>query len=321
MDSKLPGARRFLLVVLIVVALPASARASDQVKMVESLTSGETVSDGVRYVSWTHGTDVRVLDDRSGSVASFPLPAGCGAPGALSGGFAASICDGAGIQLLDVTTGTWTAVPVAPETTALLTKGVGRVTGIGSHWLSITVETNRSFPPEHAAWVKRTTGELMAQDPGDRHEYPDLDAPDLWSPLCAPLTRTRNPDGGAPRLVAPKLIGRRALDMSGRYPVLRTCGTTKTHVITRSTTAADYTFWFSDNRVSWHEFSGSRVLGRRGEGCVYGCIRTYNALTRKYRTWRKTPGAVNLVHTRRSIFFEDEEDIVDEESYRYRIRL
>ena len=44
--------------------------------------------------------------------------------------------------------------------------------------------------------------------------------------------------------------------------------------------------------------------------------------TGKYRTWRKIPqGAVNLVHTRRSIFWEDEEDIVDEESYRYRIRL
>ena len=109
--------------------------------------------------------------------------------------------------------------------------------------------------------------------------------------------------------------------MSGRHPVLRRCGTTKTHVITRSTTAADYTFWFSDNRVSWHEFSGSRVLGRRGETCVYGCIRTYNAVTGRYRTWRKTPSAVNLVHTRRSIFFEDEEDIVDEESYRYHIRL
>ena len=71
----------FLLPVLLALALPAVASASDQVKTVESLTSGQTVSDGVRYVSWTHGTDVRVLDDQTGTVASFPLPAGCGAPG------------------------------------------------------------------------------------------------------------------------------------------------------------------------------------------------------------------------------------------------
>ena len=30
------------------------------------------VSDAVRYVSWTHGTDVRVPDDNTGAVASFP---------------------------------------------------------------------------------------------------------------------------------------------------------------------------------------------------------------------------------------------------------
>ena len=109
--------------------------------------------------------------------------------------------------------------------------------------------------------------------------------------------------------------------MSGRHPVLRRCGTTKTHVITRSTTAADYTFWFSDNRVSWHEFSGSRGARRPRRGLRLRLHPHLNAVTGRYRTWRKTPGAVNLVHTRRSIFFEDEEDIVDEESYRYHIRL
>lgn len=322
MDSTLSGVSRFLLGALIVLLTPAAASASDHVKTVESLTSGQTVSDGVRYVSWTHGVDVRVLDDQTGTVASFPLPAGCGAPGALGGRVAASICAGTGIQLLDVITGTWTPVPLSAAASALLGRGVARVAGVGRHWVSVTVETNRDFPPDRAAWIDRRTGELVARDPGDRHEYPNLDAPELWAPLCAPLQRSRNPDGGAPRLVAPKLIGRRALDMSGRRPVLRRCGTTKSHIITRSTTAADYTFWFSDNRVSWYEFVGSRVLGRRGEGCMYGCIRTYNAATGKYRTWRKIPqGAVNLVHTRRSIFWEDEEDIVDEESYRYRIRL
>ena len=64
MDSTLPGVTRSLLVALIVLLIPTAASASDQVTTVESLTSGQTVSDGVRYVSWTHGVDVRVLDDK-----------------------------------------------------------------------------------------------------------------------------------------------------------------------------------------------------------------------------------------------------------------
>ncbi len=64
--------RRIGVLAALALALPvASASAADGVKRVESSTSGQTVSDGVRYVSWTVGTDVRVLDDQSGAVASY----------------------------------------------------------------------------------------------------------------------------------------------------------------------------------------------------------------------------------------------------------
>ena len=108
--------RPLLVLLSVYAALAASASAADGVKQVESLTSGETISDGVRFVSWTHGADVRVLDDRTGDVASFPLPEGCSPPSALSGGYAAAVC-GTGIRLLDVGSGAWNVVP-ATEATA-----------------------------------------------------------------------------------------------------------------------------------------------------------------------------------------------------------
>ncbi len=309
-----------LLGVLAVLALPVASASATGVVQVESSTSGQTVSDGARYVSWTVGADVRVLDDQSGAVASYPLPAGCRAPSALGRGAAASVC-GTRIQLLNVLTGTWAALPETAAAAGLLSTGVGSVTGVGRHWLSVTVESNRSYPPEHAGWINRATGELVVKDPGDRHEYADLDARHLWRRLCAPLQRYPNPEGGEPRLVAPRMSGSHALDLSGRYPVLRRCGSDEVHVLTRSSTAADSYIWFSDNRVSWYELIGSRALGRRGEACKYGCIRAYDIDAGKYRTWHKTPFAVNVVHTRQHIFFDDEEDIVDDVAARFRVSL
>ncbi len=223
--------------------------------------------------------------------------------------------------MLNVVTGTWSTLPETAAATGLLTKGVGSVTGVGRHWLSVTVESDRSYPPEHAGWIERATGDLVIEDAGDRRMYADLDARDLWRRLCAPLKRYASPEGGAPRLVVSRLSGRHALDVSGRYPVVRRCGSDEVHVLTRSSTVADNYMWFSDNRVSWYEHVGSRVLGRRGEACRYGCIRTYDVDTGKYRTWRKTPYAVNLVHTRRHIFFDDEADIIDDVSSRFRVSL
>jgi hypothetical protein len=223
--------------------------------------------------------------------------------------------------LLNVVTGTWSTLPETPAAADLLAKGVGTVTGVGRHWLSVTVESDRSYPPDHAGWIKRATGELLVEDPGDRRQHADLNARDLWRRLCAPLKRYPNPEGGVPRLVAPRVSGRNALDLSGRYPVLRRCGSDEVHVVTRSSTVADNYMSFSDNRVSWYDLIGSRVLGRRGEACKHGCIRTYDIDTGKYRTWHDTPFAVNLVHTRGHIFFDDDVDIVDDVSPRFRVSV
>ena len=172
-------------------------------KTVESLTSGQTVSDGVRYVSWTHGTDVRVLDDQTGTVASFPLPRRCGAPGALADRVAASICGGTGIQLLDVTTGTWTPIPLSPAASALLDRGVARVAGVGRHWVSITVEptatSRRTAPPGSSV----PPANVVARDPGDRQSTRTSTHPSCGRPSAlrcsAPATRTAARPASSPR--------------------------------------------------------------------------------------------------------------------------
>jgi hypothetical protein len=144
-----------LLGVLAVLALPlASASAADSVKQVESSTSGQAVSDRVRYVSWTVGTGVRVLDDQSGAVASYPLPAGCRAPSALGRGVAASVC-GTRIQLLNVVTGT---------SARMASSCLSRTTP--SRPVEVTLSTTSTLPRRYAPLSQCMRN---AQAPPDRH--------------------------------------------------------------------------------------------------------------------------------------------------------
>ena len=189
--------------------------------------------------------------------------------------------------------------------------------GVGREWLAIATG---DWDSPDVAWVRRTTGRVVTKDPGDLRAYPNLDAPGLWRRLCAPLTRRRNPSRFGARFIGPQMIGRRGLDVTGHTMIMRRCGTDDVKVVTRSTNAGE--FWFGGTRVSWYEAFLSRYIGPKGRTCQQGCIRTFDATTGRFRSFPDPPiRPVKVVHTRRHIFFDDEEDFVDEVSYRWRIDL
>jgi hypothetical protein len=298
--------RSLLLVLLVLLLAAPPARAAIGPYAVESSTAGETLADGDRYASWVHDGVVRVLDEQTGTTASFPLPAECRVPGAIGDGHVATVC-GKEFRLLDLATGAWTTVPSTDASTGLFNADSVGVDGLGKAWIAVTVEVGY-HAPTGPAWIERATGKVVGDDPGDLREQADLDAPALWAPLCAPLKRRKNPDYdafeqyGSP-YTGPTVVGTRAIDVAKGALVLRRCGSSKTRVITRS---RDWeSGWLGGARVSWVDQDGLRALDgdKRGRGRV----RTFDALTGRVRSW-PVPGKINpnlrVVHTRRHLFLD-----------------
>ena len=143
------------------------------------------------------------------------------------------------------------------------------------------------------------------EDPGDITQYPDLDAPELWAPLCPPLRRlpsqTWTPEEPSGlRWIPPDVKGTRALDTLGGRMLLRFCGTARTRLVTRkliySSTA------FSANRVTWTD---TRWI--RDGAAVRETVRTLDVTTGRVRSWQfgNKPN-LYVVHTRRHIFVDSE---------------
>ncbi len=264
---------------------------------------GLTLADGDRYAAWVHGANVRVLDEETRTTASVPMPADCRTPDALGDGQLAFVC-GKELRLLDVGRLTWSTVPVGAD---LFNADSVSVTAVGRAWVEVTVDLGY-HSPVYPAWIERATGRVVADDPGDLSQYPDLDAPELFAPLCAPLRRRRNPEWDeeeqyGPRWIAPDIHGRRALDLSHGALVLRRCGSSRTTVVTRS---RDWDVaYFAGDRVSWIEQDGLAAIDgkRRGRGRV----RTRDVTTGRVRSW-PVPGGINpnlyVVHTRRHVFLD-----------------
>jgi hypothetical protein len=284
---------RSLLAAAVVALLSApSAHAAKRPYAVES-SSAFTLADGDRYAAWVHAGAVRVLDEQTGTTASFPLPADCRPPNAIGAGVIATTC-GRAFRLLDLATGVWTTVPATETSTGLFNADAVSVDGVGAAWIAVTVEIGY-HAPTFPTWIDRATGKVAGDDPGDLHRSADLDAAELWAPLCAPLTRRKNPDYDPNEqydwpYTGPTVIATRAIDVAKGALVMRRCGSSRTRVITRSRTWEDA--WFGGARVSW--------LDRRR-------LRTFDATRGRVRSWQ-VPGTMNayltVTHTRRHIFLD-----------------
>ena len=264
--------RILVMVVALVVLSAGEARAATKVQRVESATRGGTLADGDRYAAWVRGPLLRVLDEQSGTVTSFPIPPECRPPGAIGAGVVATIC-GKEFRTMDLATGAWTTVPATAGALSLFTADSVDVTGVGAGWIEVWVAIGYRSPT-FQGWINRVTGDETSLDPGDLHKRVDLDAAELWVPLCSPLTRRKNPEWDSDsqygsQYIGPNVVGTRALDVRRGDLVLRTCGFAAARVITRSP-RWDGAF-FAGTRVSWLDQDGrprSTSVSEAGRACA-----------------------------------------------------
>lgn len=302
--------RTLVMVVALVLLSAGEARAAGKVQRVESATRGGTLADGDRYAAWVRGPLLRVLDEHSGNVASFPIPRECRPPGAIGAGVVATIC-GTEFRTLDLATGAWSTVPATAGALSLFTADSVDVTRVGAGWIEVWVAIGYRSP-SFPAWINRATGDETNLDAGDLHKHVDLDAAKLWVPLCSPLTRRKNPEWDADsqygsQYIGPSVVGTRALDVRRGDLVLRTCGAAAARVITRSPRWEGASF--ASTRVSWIDQDRQAALYRRERGRAR--VRTFDLVTGRVGTWA-VPGAVNpnvsTVHTRRHVFVDKRSD-------------
>jgi hypothetical protein len=319
---------RVLVVSLMALLLSAGeARAASGPRRVEGATAGLTLTDGDRYAAWIRGLFVRVLDERTSTVTSHPLPEDCRPPDALGDGRAAAICGARikpkEIRLMDLKTGVWTQVPSAGFAARVAKAIALRVGEVGRVWLSVWVEDVAD--QWNPVWIKRVSGRAVSDVPADRALYANADAPHLWLRLCAPLQRRDEPRvfepgrWGSPYM--PVVSERRGVDIVKRSLVLRACGSPRAKVLTRSP------WWIAafsaGSRVSWIEDGPSRVF--HGNTAGHGWVRTYDARTDRRHRWL-VPGRptndMSVVHTRKHLFLDKVwDDLVSYSVERYVIDL
>ena len=155
--------RILVMVVALVVLSAGEARAATKVQRVESATRGGTLTDGDRYAAWVRGPLLRVLDEQSGTVTSFPIPSECRPPGAIGAGIVATIC-GNEFRTMDVATGTWSTVPATASALSLFSADSVDVTGVGAGWIEVWVAIGYRSP-SFPAWINRVTGDETNLDP------------------------------------------------------------------------------------------------------------------------------------------------------------
>jgi hypothetical protein len=170
-------------------------------------------------------------------------------------------------------------------------------------WIEVTLEgEDRAL---HTLWVEHATGRVVGDDPGDLSKYPDLDAPELWAPLCPPLRCTPSPiwtpeEPNGLRWIAPEVKGNHALAARFGRPILRTCGSAKKRVLSRSFGGDNWSL--SANRVTWTD---TRWIG--DGATVRETVRTLDLSTGRVRSWAfGDKPDLYVVHTRRHLFVDDE---------------
>jgi hypothetical protein len=165
---------------LIATAAPAAAAPA---RLGTSLTAPVVEAAAGRVVWQPDAGSIRVFDLGAGEPARpLGLPAGCrpGDPGALRGDGLVLAC-AEGSRLLDLVTGA--AGPVPGAEAAGIAGADSGVLSAGRLWAEGWTRDESVF--------FRLDGSAVDRGEGTARELPDLDAPELWRPMCAPLERTR----------------------------------------------------------------------------------------------------------------------------------
>lgn len=310
---------------LALLSAPAEGWAGEPVRVAGS-THGGTLSDGDHFASWMRDGLVQVFDEEHGSVFAVAPPGNCRAPDtrdgpsgaeSLGNGHLAFSCpETKDFRLFDLVRRVWTVIPSTDEQRRLFSADSLSVTGVGASWIAVSGDVGRHAPPLEVA-VNRATGQLRSDEPSDLRLGADLDAKELWVPLCAPLRRRRNPDydaedGYSQRYFQPHVVGSFALDFNrADWLLLRRCGSRRSSVLSRSR-------WWHGSQlggglVTWIVQDGNQAVegGRGGRGRVH----VLELSTNRHRSW-PIPGAINpnadAVHTRSRIY-------IDKPGSRYRV--
>ena len=313
--------------VLLALLLAGPAQAATGPVPAETSTRGGTLTDGDRYAVWVRDGVIRVLDEETRTVSAVAPPEGCNAPDPQNGPRGPdSVGDGQlaftcamtkEFRLFDLESRTWRTVPSTERNRGLYSADSVHAGSVGRHWIVVSYDTGYHG---NVYWVgvNRATGEVNADEPSDLGVHMDADSPELWTPLCRPLRRYRDPDWdeytsyGSP-FVAPYVVGQDAIvfPRGKDHLVLRRCGRRARTTITRAR------HWqgarLASGYVTWLVQDPNAALAgeRRGRARIH----LYSIASRRRRSWT-VPGAINantdVAHTRNRI-------IVDKPGSRYRV--
>jgi hypothetical protein len=240
------------LTLALVAAAAASARAVTFEPVADDVAGPLIADDDERFAAFM--LDARTVRVLGGEGFDAPVPASCADPVAVvdvGGGQALVDCEGAGDPrwhgrplLLDLTTAVWHEPPGVARLLERVREGeqVAGFTEVGRHWLGGEVSDHFAHP----IWVEWHTG-VYRDEEGDAAHVPDLDAEDLYVPLCRPLLRRSAGDQGEARFAPFRY--RRPYALDGL--VMRRCGSSWSLRLD-----ADPGMHFGWNTVTWTRGAG-----------------------------------------------------------------
>jgi hypothetical protein len=290
------GLKRLLPVVLLALAICAPAQARSPFRLIGE---GTVWTDGDRYaVVQLEGGTVRVIDDRLGRSWDLAAHPTCYLGGAAAGHLLWD-CTPAPPRLQDIATGDVTDVPgwdaYVAATQALQPTALGwfgpEVRGFGSSWARGVVGCYHC-PPQYG-YVDWHSGRFVSELREVATRLPDLDAPDLDVPLCAPLTRRayhdRELEPFADAQYEPPWFMREA-----SYRVLRLyhCGRRKPLIVRRCGRTCDASL--GGGYLFWTETSTPGLT----------TIKAFRLADRRKFVIAQTTQARFIAHTRRAVYVE-----------------
>ena len=180
---------------LLALMTPVPAQAAGRLTLRDAGPVGALVrGDGQRYIATARATrpaPVKILDTVTGAWSAVASPQGCSFADAHRGTLLWE-CDAPDAfesgQTYDLATGSRSEL--AAPAHDLASWDASRYEAIGDRWARVR------FFGYHAtavAWVERSTGRLVSQDPGEAFVL-DLDRAALLQPLCSGIRRSTVPD-------------------------------------------------------------------------------------------------------------------------------
>jgi hypothetical protein len=189
--------RALIAIAAAAIALPAAAHAEPPFR---KLGPGEIWTDGERYAVMSRDAiPRRAFDDRTGT--SYPIapPADeCTIMGIAAGTVLWSCRDG-DPMLMALDSGTsrpvpgWDAVIDSYDPPPLVNAGP-LISGFGAHWIQVEIHGWSALLASR--WIDWHDGRIVSDALGATTSVIDLDSTELTRPLCAPLRRRVERDGG-----------------------------------------------------------------------------------------------------------------------------